>query len=253
MLNLKSRTSDFRIDVDQKIVKHNDDGTFEAVLTPSARRYRREKRQGVTWLIDRFDGNAFEEKKLMSQLAGSLPGRPIYYQPSEIDDPLEYVRGRRQAIEALLDDASLEVDQGGPGIDELLRCAGQVHRMVVVRFAVGNYAELAQTLQPAQLAGIQRALTHELQQVSLCYRGRCWRSGIDGASFYFLAPSYITKADLALGFSETAACLVLMLNQILSQRRLPTVQWRFAIESGDTKSENFGNRLSLLNADIVGD
>ncbi len=220
-----------RLDFIFKEIKENPDGTFEVVSIPDPQRYDRIKRKGKWLLVDRFTKVAFDEEKIMAQVARDFMNLPVRYQPAKIGDQDAWLRGRAEAIAALLEGEGRPGQPGGRSHEELLSSLESDHPFAFVTVIVKNLAKLAQ-LSNADRATLTSTLAHELALAADLHYGSLWRSSQGGHSFFFPAPNLITKVDLSLSFATVARDLVHLMNRFLTARGWPTVAVSIGIEAG---------------------
>ncbi len=247
----KNRAVNFRMDFVFTDVKRMPDGSVRFRSVPDPRRYQREFYQGRWCLVDRFSKLIFDEENALRQMAELMQGMPMGYEPSGIDDQEAWVLGRSEAIAALLDGEGRPSAPASRSHDELLADVGIDRAFAIATVVMCNAVEVA-AASAAHAASVHATLAHELALAADLHRGNLWSASASSYSFFFAAPSLITKVDLALAFATTARDLVRVAGRVLHARTLPEVAVGIGVEAGVAVSHVSGLNEHHAEVDLVG-
>jgi hypothetical protein len=203
----EERQVNFRMDFVFNETERMPDGSVRISSIPDPRRYDREFHEGRWRLIDRFTNLVFDEETALRQLAELMQGMPLGYEPARIGDQDAWVLGRAEAIAALLDGEGCPSVPASRSHDELLAGVGTDRAFAIATVVVRNTMELA-SASTEHAARINATLGHELALAADLHCGNLWNATALSYSFFFAAPSLISKVDLALGFATTVRDLV---------------------------------------------
>lgn len=242
---------DFRIDFVFVGIRENPDGTVTLISRPNPDKYERIVRKGRTWLRDRFTHIMFDEQKMMRQVAESSLRLPVRYEPARIKDQADWVRGRIDAIQALLSGDGKSQLPVSRSHEELVTQLDTDRSFLFVTVAVRNAIDLGR-LSSTEAAAINGTLSHELALAAYQHRGSLWRSSSTSYSFYFAAPNLIAKVDLGLAFATTARDLLDVINRLLRDLAWPEVSVGIGVEAGSAVAHIAGLPEHYTTVDLAG-
>lgn len=201
-------------------------------------------------IFDRFD-NLHISREAFERTLREQSALPIFHEPTRITDWPQYLFDRMPAIYAMLSEA-LPQDPLVAATEKTLRNKlGQTDLFSIVRFKITNSLQLSTELGDLRFVGLERAFAYEAAQVAAAHHGEPLDLTLAGMTFFFPAPSYITKADLAASFLRVMDGLVMTFSALLAQLGVAALSYRSGLESGEARVESLGHpdvdaRIELL-------
>ena len=223
------------------------------VAKPDPRRYEWKTMGNDEVLYDKFDRICFP-KHIVKDMAESMSGMPIYYQPATIRDAPEYVRLRQPLIRSMLRGEQATPSMADPS-DEFL-CSLEINELdfVILSLDVVGSTALSTALTPSEYARVIQVLLFEIAEVIPHFNGHVLKYVGDEVVAYFAAPSFVTKNDLALNCALTLRRLVNDgLNPILVENGYAPVNVRIGIDSGPAIVTTIGSPSTKQHKDLIGD
>lgn len=226
------------IRIDFKFISVKDDGTIVMMLDPERYEVRDDETRGRL-ILDKYDHVMIPEATLIDLLKRT-PGVPVYHQTPDLENPEQYLIGRTAAICALLDG---ELAQAPPiiGSEQLRDRIGETGLFSILQFELANATEVLTGIDESAGQNFVRALAYEAAEVVHLHRGHPLRMDQTSFTFFFAAPSYITKTDLAVECARVLDGLMVVFNAVLSARGAPTAHLRIGIESGNARIDSLGH------------
>ena len=245
--------SRLRMDLVAQDVEFDDaNRTMRAVLVPDPRRYEHQEIDGTGGWYDLFD-HTFIPDEVFADMARQMPGTPMYYQPQEISDAVEYVRSRRGAIDLALDGNTPEPTFEDKSEAFLQSLARNKLGFVILSIDVVGSTKLSQAVSDENYARIIAATVSELSLVVPQFHGHVLNYTGDGFIAYFAEPSFTTKNDLAIDCALTLRLLLYRaINPALEARGLPKLGIRIGLDSGDAVVVTLGDPRTKQHKDIIG-
>lgn len=197
------------------------------------------RQRGERVLLDRFDNLAFP-LHVIKDILVKAAALPVNYQPSDITDTSEYIESRMPAIRSQLGDpgsALPSIESSKRRLESLL---GTINRYAVAIGEIINSIELSE-LEPTMLRAIMSTVAYELTQLAHRFQGAPLSLDDDRLEFFFAAPSFITKVDLALDFAAAARAMLRAISRELTARGEISLKWRIALEGGDATADRRGH------------
>lgn len=243
----------FRMDFVQEIISVDEDKrTFTARLVPDPRRYEWKEINGKRYLYDKLDKVLFPERVLFD-LAKQMAGRPIYFQPSEIDDAEQYIRSRTPIIQARLEEIEKPPTFEDKSERFLESLAQDKLGFVIMCVDIVGSTKLSTNLESEKYARLISTVLYEISEIVPKFHGHVLKYTGDGLIAYFPEPSFITKNDLAIDCALTIRRLVYNgLNPILKENGYPCIDIRIGLDSGEAYVVTIGSPKTKQHKDIIG-
>ncbi len=243
----------FRIDFVMTIKSFDEEtGQAEIFLEPNPKRYEWKEVKGKRCLYDKYD-NLLIPEDVLANSASKLEGMPIYYQPRLIQDVDKYIESRIPKIQNFLDEYKERSSFQDKSEEFLESLKKDQLAFVIMSIDIVGSTKLATSLEPKKYVKLISTLLFEMSDLIPKFHGYVLKYTGDGLLVYFPEPSFITKNDLAIDCASTIRNLVYkVLNKVLSSNKLPSIEIRIGLDSGDAFIETIGSPDTKQHKDIIG-
>jgi adenylate cyclase len=242
-----------RLDFVQEIISVDEDkGLLLARLIPDPRRYEWRMVEGKKCLYDRLDDTLFSEEVIFD-LAKQMVGKPVYFQPQEIDNSEQYVKSRIPLIKA-----RLKGDEKVPVLEDkseafLESLDGDELAFVIMCVDMAGSTKLSTSIQPRKYTKLISTMLYEVSEIIPRFHGHVLKYTGDGLIAYFPEPSFITKNDLAIDCALTIRRLLYSgLNPVFEESGYPSIDIRIGLDSGEASVVIIGSPKTKQHSDIIG-
>ena len=124
--------------------------TIQFELVPDPRRYEWRELDGGECLYDKFD-KMFIPKEVFKKLVSQMKDVPLYFQPRKLDDALDYIESRREAISRLLAGEADAPQLSQPSLDFL-----QTLDLAELSFVILVVDIVGSTLLATTIVGVEK-------------------------------------------------------------------------------------------------
>lgn len=247
------RSESFRLDFVQTVLKVDEAShTVVVKLEPDPKRYEWRESRGRRYLYDRFDNIAISEEAY-HDLAKQITGKPIYYQPSKIDNIEQYIESRLPIINRMLDGIFQPPSFEDKSEEFLKSLSADKLAFVIISLDIVGSTKLATSTDPKTYACLISVILYELSELVPKFWGYVLKYTGDGLIAYFPEPSFITMNDAALYCALTMRKIIYQsLNTVLRQRGLPQIAVRIGIDAGEAYIKTIGSPETKQHKDIIG-
>lgn len=201
-------------------------------------------------IFDRFD-NLLISRADFERALQEQPPIPVFHQATKISDWSKYLMDRMPAIYAMLC-GELPQCPLVVATETLRNKIGQSALFSIVRFKITNALAVSAGIDDSQFVNISRAFAYEAAQIAFEHLGEPLDLTLEGMTFFFPAPSYISKADLAANFLRVMDSLVFTFNALLAQLGILPLTYRAALESGEALVESLGHADVDIRIEVLG-
>jgi adenylate cyclase len=243
----------YRLDFVQELVEVNESSrTFVVILKPNPVRYEWRDVEGKRYLYDKLDNIAIPEEAY-NDLAKQAIGKPIYYQPSKIDNIEKYIESRRLLINRTLDGVYQTPSFEDKSEEFLESLSADRLAFVIISLDIVSSTKLATATDPETYVRLISVILYELSELVPKFWGHVLKYTGDGLIAYFPEPSFISKNDLAIYCSLALRKLVYGgLNAVFRDRGLPQIAVRIGIDAGEAYIVTIGSPETKQHKDIIG-
>ncbi len=228
-------------------------GIVGVSLVPNPKRYDWVTgKDGKKYLHDKFDDYLMPED-LLQDLAKSMEGQPIFYQPPEIEDADKYVESRKPHVSKLIESGQTDIQFKDKSEEYLESLAVDNLGFAIMSIDLVGSTKLVQELGEEGYTRTIQTLLYEMSNVIPKFKGQVLKYTGDGLIAYFPEPNFITKCDLALDCALTIRRLVYNgLNPLLEQHGLKKVNIRIGLDAGSASVIIVGSPETKQHKDIIG-
>lgn len=252
---MTERLNRHRMDFVVKWEPNDDEGnSWKVSFIPDPRRYDQIQRDGEFALYDRLD-DVFIPATTFADLVRQMENVPMTWERPQVDSTSAYVQERRtflsERTERLQHIDHLGSDDHSDAFLQAL--AGDRLAFVIMIVDIEGSTKLASRLAPEDYEQIIDLTLFELGEAVAQFNGQVLKNTGDGIIAYFAEPSFNTKNDLAAWCAITILQVVEhALNPALTERGLPHISVRIAIDAGEAAVRFLGSPTTKRHADIIG-